>query len=209
MLDTRQYRSPQIGGPTFRPLPPAAYDPNRTMLGTEQERWLFERLADSGATWNVLAQQIYLAALDVDPGAGESYNTDKWDAYPVARERLTRFLHEQQVRNPVVLAGDVHAAMVNDVTLSYENAPVVATEFLGSSVTTGKDNNDIFEAARAGNPEMLFYNGRQRGYLTCEVTPSTFRGDLWFADDVTDRQSAVRLQASYAVVDGVRGGQPA
>ncbi len=209
MLDTRQYRSPQIGGATFRPLPPAAFDPSRTMLGAEQERWLFDRLAGSASVWNVLAQQVYLAALDVDPGPGESYNTDKWDAYPVARERLTRFLHEAQVRNPVVLAGDVHAAMVNDITLSYGDQPVVATEVLGSSVTSAKDNNETFELAVPQNPEMKFYNGRQRGYLTCEVSRDDFVGHLWFADDVTDPDSAVRLQASYAVEDGVKGAQEA
>lgn len=207
MLDTRQYRSVQVNGPAFQPLPPAAFDPSRTMLGAEQERWLFDRLAASAVTWNVLAQQVYMAALDVDPGDGEAYNTDKWDAYPVARERLTRFLHEGRVRNPVVLAGDVHAAMVNDLTLSYGDRPVVGTEFLGSSVTTSKGNNELFEAARADNPEMRFYNGRQRGYVSCEVTPETFRGDLWFVDDVLDPASAVRRQASYALVDGVRGAQ--
>ncbi|WP_336921275.1 alkaline phosphatase D family protein [Aquipuribacter sp. SD81] len=205
MLDTRQYRSVQLPGPTFQALPPEAFDPTRTILGAEQEQWLFDRLSGSGASWNLLAQQVYLAALDMEPGPVEAYNTDKWDGYPVARERLTRFLHGAAVPNPVVLAGDVHAAMVNDVTLSYGDRPVVASELLGSSVTSGKGNNALFEAALPENPEMLFYNGRQRGYLTCEVTPDALRGDLWFADDVLDRASAVRRQASYVVLDGVRG----
>lgn len=206
MLDTRQYRTPLIGGETFRSLPPAAFDPARTLTGAEQERWLFERLAGSRATWNVLAQQVYLAAIDVRPGRQQWFNMDKWDGYPVARERLTRFLAEAAPGNPVVLAGDVHAAMVNDVRLTLDpTSPVVATEFLGSSVTTLKDNNEVFEGAVAENPHMLFYEGRKRGYLTCEVTPQTFRGDLWFVDDALVAASPVRRLASYAVEAGRLG----
>lgn len=206
MLDTRQYRTPQIGGATFRTLPAAAFDPARTLAGAEQEQWLFDRLATSSATWNVLAQQVYLAAIDVRPGAQQWFNTDKWDGYPVARERLTRFLAEASPRNPVVLAGDVHAAMVNDVRLTADpTSQVVTTEFLGSSVTTGKDNNDVFEGALPENPDMRFYQGRKRGYLTCEVTPTAFRGDLWFVDDVALADSPVRREASYAVDAGRLG----
>jgi alkaline phosphatase D len=206
MLDTRQFRTPLIPGATFRELPPEAYDPARTLMGAEQEQWLFKQLDRSHARWNVLAQQVYLAAIDVAAGPGTAFNNDKWDGYPVARERVTRFLHEARPSNPIVLAGDVHAAMVNDITLTnHPSSPVVATEFLGSSVTTAKDNNPTFEDNRSENPHMIFYNGRQRGYLTCEVTWDQFRGDLWFVDDVLRADSPVRLQASYAVDAGVLG----
>ena len=93
-----------------------------------------------------------------------------------------------------------------DSALSQAQPPVVATEFLGSSVTTGKDNNEVFEGAIPENPHMLFYEGRKRGYLTCEVSPTELRGDLWFVDDVLLADSPVRRLASYAVEAGVRGG---
>ncbi len=211
MLDTRQYRSPLVPGATFRDLPPEAFDPSRTLMGAGQEQWLFDRLGGSSTVWSLLAQQVYLAAIDVDPHPERTaYNADKWDGYPVARERLTRFLSEAGPANPVVLAGDVHAAMVNDITLTHDPAsPVVATEFLGSSVTSAKGNNALFEDARAENPHMRFYNGRQRGYLTCEVTADAFRGDLWFVDDVRFADSPVRLLDRWAVAAGTRGAQRA
>lgn len=206
MLDTRQYRTPLIPGATFRELPPEAFDPSRTLTGAQQERWLFERMATSAATWNLLAQQVYLAAIDVDPGPGTAFNADKWDGYPVARERLTRFLAEAAPTNPVVLAGDVHAAMVNDVTLTSDpRSPVVTTEFLGSSVTSGKANNELFEDAVPENPHMRFYEGRARGYLVCEVTPAAFRGDLLFVDDALSAGSPVRRRASWTVEAGRTG----
>jgi alkaline phosphatase D len=209
LLDTRQYRTPQTDGPTFQPLDPDAYDPSRTMTGPPQERWLLAGLAQSPARWNVIAQQVYMAAIDVDGGDGASFNTDKWDGYPAARARITGFLHRHRIRNPVVLSGDVHAAMVNDVTLTHEpTSPVVATEFLGSSITSGKANNPLFDDAMAHNPQMHYYNGRERGYLHCTVNGDVWRSDLWFVDDPLDAASAVRRRASYVVEDGRVGTNP-
>ncbi|MFF4830059.1 alkaline phosphatase D family protein [Streptomyces sp. NPDC001312] len=207
MLDTRQYRSRQLTG-DFKPLPPEAFDPNRTILGAEQERWLFDRMSRSASEWNLLAQQVYFAALDMAPGDKTAYNTDKWDGYPVARDRLAGFLHQADVRNPISLAGDCHSAMVNDITLTHENtSPVVASEFIGSSVTSQKGNDAQFRAAMPENPEMLYYNGSERGYLVCEVTPERFRGDLWFVDDVLAADSGATMKASYAVESGQLGAQ--
>lgn len=210
LLDTRQHRSPHVEGPVFQPLGPAALDPARTMTGPAQEHWLIDGLASSASRWNVVGQQVYLAAIDLGPGEEQAFNTDKWDGYPAARARLTGFLADARPRNPVFLAGDSHAAMVNDITLGSDPAgPVVATELLGSSVSSAKGNTAIFEAALPKNPQVRYYNGRQRGYLSCTVTPEQWRGDLWFVDDVLDAGSPVRLGASWTVQDGVLGAQPA
>ena len=209
LLDTRQHRSPQVPGPRFQPLSRAARDPSRTMLGRRQERWLQDSLATSSATWNVVGQQIYLAALDLGGGERRLFNNDKWDGYPAARRRLTGFLADARPRNPVFLGGDVHAAMVNDITDGPDHdGPVVASEFLGSSVSSGKGNNPVFEAALAKNPQVRYYDGRRRGYLSCTVTPEQWRGDIWFVDAPLDAGSPVRLGASWALDDGVLGARP-
>jgi alkaline phosphatase D len=210
ILDTRQYRSPQQDGPTFAPLGEAALDEDRTLTGPEQERWLFDGLRQSPARWNVIAQQIYMAAIDMDSTEGQSFNTDKWDGYPAARSRLTQFLAAEKPRNPIVLAGDVHATMVNDVTLTADPAsPVVATEFAGTSISSGKANSDIFEAALPHNPQVRYFNGRERGYISCQVVRDTWRTDLWFVDDVNKADSPVGLRTSFVVNDGVPGAKEA
>lgn len=210
LLDTRQYRTPQVDGATFQPLPSDAYDPDRTLTGPEQERWLLTGLASSTARWNVIAQQVYLAAIDMDTTDGQAYNTDKWDGYPAARSRITGFLHRQRPRNPIVLSGDVHAAMVNDITLEHDpTSPVVATEFIGSSISSGKGNNALFESALPHNPQVRYYNGRERGYLSCEVGRDVWASHLWFVDDPRDAASRVRRDVSYVVEDGRLGAQPA
>jgi alkaline phosphatase D len=206
LLDTRQHRSPQVPGPRFQPLGGAARRTSRTMLGGRQERWLHEALATSPARWNLIGQQIYLAALDLGMGDQPLFNVDKWDGYPAARHRLTGFLAEQRPRNPVFLGGDVHAAMVNDITVGPEpDGPVVASEFLGSSVASAKGNTRAFEAVLGKNPQVRLYDGRRRGYLSCTVSPERWRGDFWFVDDPLDAASPLALGASWAVEDGVLG----
>ena len=58
VLDTRQYRDDQTSSSK------EAKDPERTILGDEQEQWLLDGFDDSASKWNVLANQVPLAATD-------------------------------------------------------------------------------------------------------------------------------------------------
>jgi alkaline phosphatase D len=78
MLDTRQYRDDQPcdaggGGGGGVVTCPERVDPRRTILGAQQRRWLLRGLDRSAARWNVLAQQVVMAELDLHPGPGRSW----------------------------------------------------------------------------------------------------------------------------------------
>ena len=60
--------------------------------------WLFRGLSRSDSRWNVIGQQVPVTRLDVGGPGEPEYKLDKWDAYPVARERLLRFLHDARIR---------------------------------------------------------------------------------------------------------------
>ena len=75
VLDTRQYRSDQACGGGVVTGCAAAADPARTMLGAEQERWLFEQLPTVRAKWTVIAQQVPMFARDA-AGANPQAQTD-------------------------------------------------------------------------------------------------------------------------------------
>lgn len=62
VLDTRQYRTDQPCGDGMKPVCEGVYDPDATMLGPEQERWLYEGFDRSTARWNVLASRSPSAA---------------------------------------------------------------------------------------------------------------------------------------------------
>ena len=85
VLDTRQYRSDQANGDGTRRRC-AETDPARTIPGAAQEQWLLDGLGASPARWNVLAQQVLMAQLDSDPGAGTTIPNDAWDGYAANRD---------------------------------------------------------------------------------------------------------------------------
>jgi alkaline phosphatase D len=118
MLDTRQYRTDQPCGDNVQLPCDGMHDPRATLLGSAQERWLFERLDRSRSAWNFLAQQIPVARLDRMPGEERRYSMDKWDGYEASQSRLLNFLGTRKPANPVALAGDVHNNWVNDLRRS-------------------------------------------------------------------------------------------
>ena len=77
VLDDRQYRShqscprPGRGGSNVVENCAELFDPARTMLGAEQERWLARGLRDARGRWTVIAQQTLFARFDTRPGPGE------------------------------------------------------------------------------------------------------------------------------------------
>ena len=106
VVDDRQYRTPLATagrGPATPaggyPQLPAALDPNATILGNEQERWLLRTLDRSDARWNFLAQQTQMAAVDVTPeDESNGYSADAWDGYVAARNRLLGHVEKAKVR---------------------------------------------------------------------------------------------------------------
>ena len=217
ILDDRQFRSFQAcRKPGTRSAPVVdpeecleLGDPARTMLGEEQERWLEGSLAASRARWNLLTQQTPMAQFDQKPGPGRTAWTDGWDGYPVSRKKLLSFLKDKQIANPVVLGGDVHSFNVNDLKLDFDDpaSPVVASEFVGTSITSQAWAQEKLAPMLADNPHMKLVDSRYRGYVRVEVTPGQLRADLRAMESVTRPDAACGTLASYMVEDGRPGAQ--
>jgi len=209
MLDTRQFRSDQPCGDNVKPVCPGVHDPKATMLGSHQERWLLNGLDRSRAAWNVLGQQVMISRLDRIAGPEKQFSMDKWDGYDVARRRLLDFLATRKPSNPVTLAGDIHCNWVADLRRDFDDpkSPIVATEFVGTSITStgdGADQMPGYQVAASENEWIRFYND-QRGYVTCEITPKQMRTDFKVLDFVTRPGSPIHTRASFVVEDGVPG----
>jgi len=212
VLDTRQYRTDQPCGDGLKQPCAAVFDPGATLLGDAQERWLFDGLARSTARWNVLAQQVMLAQVDLRPGPESAFLMDQWAAYPAARDRLLGALAERTASNPVVITGDLHANVVGDLHADFGDpaSPVVGAEFVGTSISSAGDGFDTrpeIEALAGENPWLRFYNA-QRGYVLCEVTGGLWRADFRVLAGVSVPGSAVSTRASFLVEDGQAGVVP-
>ncbi len=208
VLDTRQYRTLQpCGGRRALPCD-GRFEEGATILGREQAAWLLDGLDRSAARYNVVANQVFMARL-LEGEEELTLPMDKWDGYPADRQRLMSFLHERQPSNPVVLTGDLHTNWVADLKLDFEDArsPVVGTELVGTSISSGGDGADMFpqgENARALNPHIKFFNA-QRGYVRCGVTPARLQADFRIMPYVTRPGAPIETRASYVIEDGIPG----
>ncbi len=227
VLDTRQYRSPQgiacddetrAANDGFCP---DSLDPDRTLLGADQKRWLTGELDRTTERWNVLAQQIPFARVDNDarPDVASfgGKEMDKWDGYAVEREDVARAMSGAAAErgfNPVVITGDVHANYVWDLKTDWDAAgpeSVFGSEFVGTSISSNGDEpleEDGAFTTYCGNHNGNAHNhlfDNHRGYVLCEVTPESWRADFRVMDNVTDQDAAATTLASFVVNDGRPG----
>ena len=182
--------------------------PTQSMLGAAQQRWLFDGLAASKARWNVIAQPTLLAPLDrVDDDGVRRVWADGWDGYAGARDALLGFVDEAAIGNVVVLGGDMHAHYVADLHRDADDvrSPIVATEFVGTSITSQGADQASLERDLPHNPHIRYVDGRRRGYLRCEIAPARWTTDLRAVDDATDPRSGASTLATYHVEDGRAG----
>ena len=213
VLDTRQYRTDQPNGDGQKPMVDKVFDPQATMLGDQQEHWLMSKLLQSKSTWNVLAQQVMMAPLNRGQGDDQRFSMDQWPGYEVSRRRLLNFFHERKIANPVVLTGDIHVNWVNDLQLGFQeaNSPVVATEFVGTAMSSGGNGgNVIAEYVRAAeqNDFVKWYNSN-RGYVSCLVTPETWTSFFRCTPFVDKPGSPMETKATFVVEAGTPGAHSA
>jgi alkaline phosphatase D len=210
VLDTRQHRTDQPCVDEITAPCPAVNDPTATILGETQERWLLDGLSGSRSRWNILPQQVVMANLDRAPGTAEVFSMDHWAGYAASRTRLLKLFEAKQVSNPIVLTGDIHKNIVNDLTLQ-PDSPAVATELVGTSISTdgdGSDRPDNAELLLSANPFMKFYNG-QRGYVSCDVTSGKMEAHFRVVEYVSRPGAPRQTRASFVIEDSKPGAHEA
>ncbi|MDB6091761.1 MAG: alkaline phosphatase [Gammaproteobacteria bacterium] len=212
LLDQRQYRAPEACPPLGRAgghrvdedKCPELDAPERTMLGGRQEAWVQGHLASSQTRWNLLAQGTLMAYNNEAPLPQHRYWTDAWNGYPAARERLTRFLAERRISNPVVLSGDIHAFVVSGLHMKAAdlNSPIIAPEFVTTSVSSDALPEQYFDTARKLNSNLLTATGEHRGYMRLDITKERLQADLIALETVKKPDSTRSTLISYVVEAG-------
>lgn len=209
VLDTRQYRTDQPCGDGTKARCAEALDPNATMTGPQQERWLLDGLSRSRARWNVIAQQVMLAQYDSAAGPEQRFSMDKWDGYVAARNRILGFLLNRRPSNPVVITGDIHSNWVADLKADFDNpkSATVGAEFVGTSISSGGDGSDTrpqVQAQLSENPHIKFHNS-QRGYVRCQLTPQRWQSDYRVVAAVSKPDAPISTRTSFVVENGKAG----
>jgi alkaline phosphatase D len=213
VLDTRQYRSDQACGDGSDIDCTERLDTARTLTGAEQEAWLLDGLARSDAAWNVLAQQVVFAQRDFEAGPPQRLSMDAWDGYAASRDRVVAGILERRPSHPVVLTGDVHVNYAADLKADFQDqaSETFGVEFVGTSITSGGDGSDTTTGGQtvlSENPHIKFFNS-QRGYVSCTVTPETWRADYRVLPFVSRPGAPVSTRASFVTERANPGVQPA
>jgi alkaline phosphatase D len=115
-----------------------------------------------------------------------------------------------EIRNPVVITGDWHSTFVNDLKVDFRDpaSPVVATEFVGTSISSNGDAivyGPYYGPMVPDNPHIRFFDGDRRGYVRCTLTPDDWTTDLRMVSTVSTSDAPVSTFASFVVEDGIRG----
>lgn len=203
-------------------------DPTRTLLGAEQEAWLATHLRSPAARWKVLGQGVMFAQLKGvaaanAAGGGVFLNSDQWDGYQPARNRIYDVIkgdgNHAGVNNVVVLTGDIHSSWAADLTQDPNNLDLVsggynpatgegsrAVEFVGTSVTSpGIDSDTSGGTAaylRSINPHFKYINLHRRGYMLLDVTPQRAVCEWWFVDTVASVSNNETFAVAFETQNG-------
>jgi alkaline phosphatase D len=214
-LDCRQYRSPQPCRDPFKGggrvvLNCAERDePQRTMLGMEQERWLAEGLAQSRGHWRLVGQSTQISSTSVATPLGRTVFTDGWDGYTAARTRLLQALAANDKGNAVTLGGDVHMNVAADLRLhsNDESSPVVASEIVGTSITSRGMGEKTLASILASNPDIRHARSDERGYTRVDVRRDALVATFRTTPFPAQPQAVLGTQATFRVESGRAGVQ--
>ena len=211
VVDTRQHRSDQACGDGDQVVPCDVWaDPSRTLLGEAQERWLFEGLRSSRARWQVIANQVMVGTFDRQPGPERRVSMDQWSGYPAAQGRLLRAIGERAPNRTVVITGDIHSSWVNELRPDDGRGASVATEFVGTSISSGGDGAEArarpewLTRALAEQPQIRWQDGR-RGYVRCTVTPDAWTAEYRLVPFVSRPGAPVETATRWRVSHGRAG----
>ncbi len=212
-LDNRQFRSVQpcadargAGGRLLAQCDELG-DTARSMFGAEQERWLAQGLAASRRRWKLLGQGTQISDSGVDTPLGRRIYTDGWDGYPAARERLLRAIAEPQLADVLCLGGDVHRHVAAQLRLrpNDEHSPIVASEFVCSSVTSHGLSEAVMALMLASNPDMLHGRSDERGYALIDITPDAATCEFRATPFPAQAEARLTSQATFRVESGRAG----
>jgi alkaline phosphatase D len=232
MLDTRLHgRDLQAafkGAPVLPVNDPVIADPNRSLLGFDQEEWLYAALSGSrsrGARWRFIGQQVMMAQLAA-PGTNgaTTLNPDQWDGYAPSRQRLFRHLADNYIDNTVVLTGDIHSGWCNDLAFNpwdpsdYDPTTgkgVVGVEFVSPAISSPGPIPNPAEAIptagalRATSPHMKYVDLYQRGYVLIDADRERVQGEIWHVPTIDMLSTGESYSAGFVNLAGANGLQAA
>jgi alkaline phosphatase D len=139
------------------------------------------------------------------------FSTDSWDGFPATRERVLDAIAATRLRNPVFIGGDIHSFFATDLKADFANpsSATVATEFVGTSITSDPPSYERILAALPDNPHVRFFENRHRGYVAVDLTRDRMETRMQIISDRRDPKATLSTLKRFVVETGKPGAVPA
>ena len=203
MLDTRQYRDDQACGDDGPSDCAERRDPSRSLMGQEQERWLLNGFQQSQARWDLLGQQVFFSQIDLTPGPGAdsirtpgtatpATGTASWPAWSIRR-------CETPWCSPATSIRTGRPRCTRTPTTPH---PVVATELVTTSISSGGDGSDTRARTRRCCPKTRTSASTTTAEaMSARRSRPELRADFRVVPYVSRPGAKVRTAASFTVPD--------
>ncbi len=166
--------------------------PDKPMHGVRQMEWMSQQLRNSTATWKVLANQVVFASFVYKQTIlGLSFpwhSAAGWDIYPLERKQILDTINQYNIKNMVVLSGDIHVAMAFDIpsgVTPYNPSTgegSAGVEFVGDNVVNGGLFGGMQSYMYTNNQHLKYVNPNSTGYFVVDLTPTSACADYWQTD---------------------------
>lgn len=170
---------------------PALLSSDRTMLGSSQEQWLTSGILASTARWKLIANQVMFSEFDLHRLSKKYARVmDIWDGYPAERKRIMDFFYQNNLKNILILTGDIHTSWAFDLVQNPQDKTkynrktgmgVIGAEFITPSITSSGLAERVNSKAIAkmvgslvknsDNPHLVYNDVVHHGYMILHLTP--------------------------------------
>lgn len=185
-------------------------DTTKKLLGDEQMEWLKNGLINSTAKWKVLGQQVMVGNLDP---FGLVINNDQWDGYPTERKKLYDIILNNNIKNVIVLTGDIHTAWAMDLPYNKNNynantgAGSVAVEFVCASITSPASPvplEPLYPIVPVVLPHIKYVDLFKKGYGILDLKQTQAQGDFYSVNRIDILHSGQRFERGYFTLENTR-----
>ncbi|WP_408958988.1 alkaline phosphatase D family protein [Natrinema sp. 74] len=186
VIDTRQYRDPNVDLDS------------KSLLGAAQLEWLKDALADSDATWKLLASPAPLG----HPSDSWATPADR-TGYEAELLEIVEHVQTEPISNLVVVAGDVHKSVVGAFDPNDDGNFEFFEAIAGPLGAPAGTPDDLYPAL---NPTEFFAKGEYANFGTVEVDKSGETLTIGIYDELGTEQFSKTIHADD--IDAGAGSEP-
>jgi alkaline phosphatase D len=185
--------TPQQGLDLITNIDNLSFDtPDKPMFGNTQLDLITNQLKTTSSTWKIFASQVVFSSFVYKQTIlGISFpwhSAAGWDIYPLERKKILDTLNQYNIKNMVVISGDIHVAMAFDIPggqTPYNPTTgegSVGVEFVGDNVVNGGLFGGMQTYMYTNNPNLKYVNPNSNGYFVLDITPTSACADYWQTD---------------------------